>query len=94
MAIRLMIDPVRFLRAARNLNDIELGAVMRALVESSLDNDKPKNILEASYFGRKTNGFFHLTPDDYVSTAQCDFAYAIKIDEKTSSQVCKEVAHV
>ncbi len=94
MAIRLMIEPVQFLRVARNLNDIELGAMMRALVESALDNDKPKNILEASYFGRKTNGFFHLLPSDSISAAQCSFAYSIDIDKKVPSQSFKEAAHV
>lgn len=94
MAIRVMIEPVQFLRIARGLNDIELGATMRALVESALDNDKPKNILEASYFGRKTNGFYHLTATDCVSAAQCNFAYSINLEEKVSSQAFKEGAHV
>lgn len=81
MAIRLMLEPVQFMREARNLNDIELGAMIRALIESSLDDGKPKNILNASYFGRKTNGFFHLKAEDCVSSKDCSFAYAVDIEE-------------
>lgn len=93
MAVRLVIDPVRFLRIAKRLNDIELGALMRALAESSLDDNKPKNILEASYFGCRTNGFYHLTPDDCISSSDCNFAHSFEIEEKKSVRV-EEAAHV
>ncbi len=94
MAKRLVIEPVCFLRMAKGLNDIELGALMRALVESTLDDDKPKNILDASYFGRRTNGFFHLLPEDCISPANCDFAYSFEVEEKKVALANKEVAHV
>ena len=78
MSVKLLIDPVQFLRMARGLNDIELGASMRALVESALDDGNPKNIKAASYFGSKTNGFFHIDEKTCISAANCNYAVAIR----------------
>lgn len=71
---KLIVDTVKFLRVSRRLNDIELGAMMRALIDSAIDEGRSKNILEASYFGTKTNGFFRITPKDSISASNCSFA--------------------
>ena len=73
----LEIDPAEFIVATRRLNDIELGALMRALVDSAVDDGRPKNILESSFFGVKTNGFFQIGPKDTVSATECRFALLI-----------------
>lgn len=78
MSTKILIDPVPFIRMARGLNDIELGASMRALIESALDDGRAKNIMVASYFGKKTNGFVHLDPDSVISSSDCDWAVAIR----------------
>lgn len=78
MSIKILIDPVPFLRMSRGLNDIELGATMRALIESALDDGKPKNVMDASYFGRKTNGFVHLAQNSNLSIDECDYAEVIQ----------------
>lgn len=78
MSTKILLDPVPFLRMARGLNDIELGATMRALIESALDDGRAKNVREASYFGKKTNGFIHLNDDTCVSVENCDYAVAIR----------------
>ncbi len=78
MSTKILLDPVPFLRMARGLNDIELGATMRALVESAIDDGRAKDILSASYFGKRTNGFVHLPKDASVSISDCDYAVAIR----------------
>lgn len=78
MSTKILIDPVPFLRMSRGLNDIELGATMRALIESALDDGRPKNVMDASYFGSRTNGFIHLDRESTVSILNCDYAEAIQ----------------
>ena len=78
MSTKILVDPVPFLRMSRGLNDIELGATMRALIESALDDGRPKNVMDASYFGSKTNGFIHLSRESTVSILNCDYAEAIQ----------------
>ncbi len=77
----LEIDPADFIVETRRLNDIELGALMRALVFSAVDDGKPKNILESSYFGVKTNGFFQIKPEDTISANECSFASLVRSED-------------
>lgn len=78
MSTKILIDTVPFLRMSRGLNDIELGATMRALIESALDDGRPKNVMEASFFGTRTNGFVHLDRESSISVDTCGFAEAIQ----------------
>lgn len=74
----LKLNTSEFIIATRGLNDIELGALMRALIDSALDDGEPKNVLESSYFGVKTNGFIRIGPNDTISATECRFARPIK----------------
>ena len=75
MAKFLVIDPVQFTHDTRKLYDMELGALMRALVESVYKDGAPVNIRDASFFGQDTNGFFHIEADDVISASSCRFAF-------------------
>lgn len=81
MTRRLLIDTAEFVRTASRLNDIELGALMRALMYSAIDGGTPKNILESSYFGKRTNGFFKISPTDVISSDNCSFAHMENVEE-------------
>ncbi len=78
MSTKILIDPLMLMRYARGINDIELGASVRALVESALDDGRSKRILDASYYGTRTNGFVHIDRDSKISASDCDWAVAIR----------------
>ena len=78
MSTKILIDPLLMMRHARTINDIELGATIRALCESALDDGRSKRILDASYYGTRTNGFVHIDRDSQISASDCDWAVAIR----------------
>lgn len=71
----LVIDPAQFTQDTRKLYDLELGALMRALIESSLKGGVSVNIRDASFFGQRTNGFSHIEPEACISARDCTFAF-------------------
>ena len=71
----LIIDPSQFTQDTRKLYDLELGALMRALIESSLKDGVSVNIRDASFFGQRTNGFSHIEPEACISAKNCTFAF-------------------